>query len=229
MAVCRSGFYAWQKRPTSPRALENENLTQQIRVLYQESDQNYGSPRVHKDLKALGLACSEKRVARLMRLADLKAVLPRRFVVTTDSDHALPIAANLLDRQFGSETPDQRWTADITYVWTSEGWLYLWTSEGWLYLAVVLDLFSRRIVGWAMQPNMERSLVLSGLSMALASRQPNTGLLCHSDRGSQLDRSLVQPEAASLLAGLSQSRGIRAAISTKATEPEVNGCLTDCP
>ena len=113
MAVCRSGFYTGQKRPTSPRALENENLTQQIRVLYQESDQTYGSPRVHKDLKALGLACSEKRVARLMRLEGLKAVLSKRFVVTTDSDHELPIAANLLDRQFGSETPDRRSSSNI--------------------------------------------------------------------------------------------------------------------
>jgi putative transposase len=122
------------------------------------------------------VACSQKRIARLMRLADLKAVLPRRFVVTTDSNHTLPVADNLLDRQFGSAVPNTRWTADLSYVWT---------AEGWLYLGVVLDLFSRRIVGWAMGTTLERSLVLSALSMAIQNRHPEAGLLCHSDRGSQ--------------------------------------------
>ncbi len=111
-----------------------------------------------------------------MRLSDLKAVAPRRFVVTTDSNHSLPVADNVLERQFTSDMPNTRWTADITYVWT---------GEGWLYLSVVLDLFSRRIVGWAMGATLESSLVLSALEMALRSRQPAAGLLCHSDRGSQ--------------------------------------------
>jgi putative transposase len=176
MEVSRSGFYAFCKRPQSATEQANQVLVCQIQKVFQESKETYGSPRVYEELKELGIAGSEKRIARLMRLADLKAVLPKRFVVTTDSDHDLPIAENLLDREFGCDTPDRRWTADITYVWT---------SEGWLYLAVLLDLFSRRIVGWAMGTTLERSLVLSALDMALTSRTPEAGLLCHSDRGSQ--------------------------------------------
>jgi transposase InsO family protein len=176
MGVCRGGYYAWLKRPPSVREQANQLLTHKIQQVFAASDQTYGSPRIYQELNAQAVACSKKRVARLMRLGGLQAVAPRRFVVTTDSDHALPIADNLLDRKFGSETPDTRWTADISYVWT---------SEGWLYLAVILDLFSRRIVGWAMDPTLERCLVLSALDMALRTRQPKPGLLCHSDRGSQ--------------------------------------------
>ena len=176
MQVCRSGYYAWRKRPLSATRQANAQLTEQIKAVFARSDQTYGSPRVYEELREQNVACSQKRIARLMRLAHLKATLPRRFVVTTDSAHALPVAENLIDRQFGSDTPDTRWTADISYVWT---------GEGWLYLAVVLDLFSRRLVGWAMGTTLERSLVLSALSMAIRSRQPPDGLLCHSDRGSQ--------------------------------------------
>ena len=176
MNVSRSGYYAWLKRPPSQREQANRKLTEQIKTVFQESRQTYGSPRIYIELKEQNVLCSQKRIARLMRLADLKAVLPKRFVATTDSNHTLPVAQNLLDRQFGSDTPNIRWTADISY---------LWTSEGWLYLAVVLDLFSRRIVGWAMGTTQERRLVLSALSMAIGSRCPQAGLLCHSDRGSQ--------------------------------------------
>ena len=176
MTVCRSGFYAWCKRETSTRERANIELAKKIDVIYKESDKTYGSPRVYHELKGQGIACSEKRIARLMRLCDIKAVMPRRFACTTDSNHQLPIAENLLDREFGSETPDTRWSSDITYIWT---------GESWLYLAVILDLFSRRVVGWAMGTTLERSLVLSALDMALANRRPASGLLCHSDRGSQ--------------------------------------------
>jgi putative transposase len=176
MQVSRSGYYAWGKRAPSPRETANQQLTEKIKIVFLESDQTYGSPRIYEELKEQRIACSQKRVARLMRLCDLKAVLPKRFVVTTDSNHALPVADNVLDRQFGSDTPNTRWTADITYVWT---------AEGWLYLGVVLDLFSRRIVGWAMGANRERSLVLSALEMSIQNRHPQAGLLCHSDRGSQ--------------------------------------------
>ncbi len=176
MAVSRCGFYAFCKRPISATEQANHELTLQIQKVFVASKETYGSPRIYEELNALGIAGSEKRIARLMRLADLKAVLPKRFVLTTDSNHALPIAENLLDREFTSETPDRRWTADITYVWT---------REGWLYLGVILDLFSRRIVGWSMGTTLERSLVLSALEMALTSRTPEAGLLCHSDRGSQ--------------------------------------------
>lgn len=176
MQVARSGYYAWCKRPLSAREQANEQLTQQIHTVFEASKHTYGSPRVYEELRQQKVACSEKRVARLMRLAGFKASLPKRFVVTTHSDHDLPVAENLLDRQFGSDTPDTCWTSDISYVWT---------SEGWLYLGVVLDLFSRRIVGWAMGETLERSLVLSALDMAIQNRHPKAGLLCHSDRGSQ--------------------------------------------
>jgi len=172
----RSGFYAWRKRPKSERQIQNETLTEQIRAAHEESDQTYGSPRLSSELKAAGIACSQKRIARLMRLAKISAIGPKRFVVTTDSDHALPIADNLLARLFTAEAPDTKWTADITY---------LWTGQGWLYLAVILDLFSRRIVGWAMDQTIDRTLVLSALDMALLGRKPGSDLLCHSDRGSQ--------------------------------------------
>ncbi len=176
LQVGRGGYYAWLKRPLSERAQANAVLTEQIKTAFEESDQTYGSPRIFEELKAKTIACSQKRVARLMRAAHLKAVLAKRFVVTTDSNHALPVADNLLDRQFEVSQPNCVWTADISYVWT---------SEGWLYLAVVLDLFSRRIVGWAMGATLERSLVLSALDMGLRARHPASGLMCHSDRGSQ--------------------------------------------
>ena len=147
-----------------------------IKIAFEESKETYGSPRLYEELKAQKVVCSEKCVAHLMRRSDLKAVLPKRFVVTTHSNHALPVADNLLDRQFGAEAPNTRWTADIRY---------LWTSEGWLYRGGVIDRFSRRIVGWAMGTTLERSLVLSALSMAIQNRKPEAGRLCHSDRGSQ--------------------------------------------
>ena len=138
MQVSRSGFYAWRQRPQSARQQQNETLTEQIRTAYDQSNQTYGSPRVCEELHEQGVACSQKRVARLMRAANLNALLPKRFVVTTDSHHELPIAENLLARTFEVETPDTKWTADITYIWT---------VQGWLYLAIILDLFSRRISG----------------------------------------------------------------------------------
>ena len=174
--VCRSGYYVWRNRPPSPREKANAELTEQIKTAFAQNRETYGSPRVYQELREQNVCCCEKRVARLRRLADLKAALPKRFVLTTDSPHGLPTAENLLDRQFGSETPDTRWSGDITYVWT---------GEGWLYLAVILALFSRRVVGWAMSVTLERSLVVSALAMAVAGRQPSEGLLCHSDRGSQ--------------------------------------------
>jgi len=176
MQVSRCGYYAWCKRPQSAREQANQELTEQIKTAFEASDQTYGSPRLYIELQEQKIACSEKRIARLMRLCNLKASLPKRFVATTDSAHALPVAKNVLDRQFAVETPNARWTCDITYIWT---------SEGWLYLAVVLDLFSRCIVGWAMGSTLECSLVLSALGMAITNRHPQAGLLCHSDRGSQ--------------------------------------------
>lgn len=135
-----------------------------------------GSPRIHNALRQRGIRCGEKRVARLMREHGIRARRPRHRRSTTDSTHTLPVAENVLDRQFEVRVPNARWAADITY---------LWTCQGWLYLAVVMDLFSRRIVGWSMQQTLARSLVIAALQMALQARRPQPGLLHHSDRGSQ--------------------------------------------
>lgn len=147
-----------------------------IKSVFAGSDSTYGSPRIHKDLKESGIACGRRRVARLMRQNGIRPEPVKRFVVTTDSRHSLPVAQNVLDQQFEAQESDTRWACDITYIWT---------RQGWLYLSVVLDLFSRKVVGWSLRPTLERGLVVSALGLALSQRQPNAGLLCHSDRGSQ--------------------------------------------
>ena len=176
MQVSRTGYYAWRDRKPSQRQLQNETLSEKIKAIFQESKETYGSPRIYEELKENGVACSQKRVARLMQAQKISAVERKRFVITTDSDHEMPVAENLLARTFEAETPDTRWTADITY---------LWTGQGWLYLAVILDLFSRRIVGWSMSETIDRHLVISALDAAISGRNPSEELLCHSDRGSQ--------------------------------------------
>ena len=179
MHVTRSGFYAWRNRksqPPSPRQKENETLLLRIGKSFKDSKQTYGSPRILRDLKEEGFCCGRNRVSRLMRRAGLRPVVVPKFQVTTDSKHSLPLAENLLDRDFGAAEANRKWASDITYIWT---------REGWLYLAIVLDLFSRRIVGWSMQANLERSLVLRALESAICQRQPGDGLIHHSDRGSQ--------------------------------------------
>jgi transposase InsO family protein len=176
MQVSRSGYYSWKGRDTSERQLENERLTCQIGQFFARSNQTYGSGRILRDLREVGFRCGRRRVARLMRQAGLRAVVAPRFRVTTDSNHALPVADNLLGQDFGAVEANVKWASDITY---------LWTREGWLYLAVVLDLFSRRIVGWSMQKSLERSLVVDALGSALCQRHPEAGLVHHSDRGSQ--------------------------------------------
>lgn len=176
MQVSRSGYADWHKRLPSRRSLEEQKLLTSIRQEYHASRGTYGSPRLHRKLLQQGIRLSRHRLVRIMRKYEITARPLRRFVVTTDSNHELPVAENVLNRQFAATAPNTKWTADITYVWS---------RQGWLYLAVVLDLFSRRVVGWAMAETMERSLVLDALQMALASRKPAAGLLCHSDRGSQ--------------------------------------------
>lgn len=180
LAVSPSGFYAAQQRAPSARATRDEQLRVQIRAVHQKSRCRYGAPRVHNELTAVqGGRVAKKRVARLMRSEGLRGRRRRRFVPTTDSAHGAPIAPNTLDRQFAVATIpacDRIWTSDITYVPT---------REGWLYLAVILDLASRRVVGWALRTTLERALVLAALSMALTHRQPGRGVLHHSDRGSQ--------------------------------------------
>lgn len=176
MKVSRSGYYAWLNRPESKRNKENMQLVEQIRDIHVQSRQTYGSPRIYAELKSMAISCSENRIARLMKLNGIAVEKKKKFTVTTDSNHQLPIANNELDQQFAAQIPNEKWTADITYVWT---------RQGWLYLAVVLDLFSRRVVGWAMLPTLSRELVITALQMALWVRKPSKGLLHHSDRGSQ--------------------------------------------
>jgi transposase InsO family protein len=176
LKVSRAGYYAWGKRPTAHHAQEDQRLGLEIAAIYRENRGRYGSPRVHFELRERGHRTGRKRVARLMRTAGLRAREPRRFRCTTDSRHGLAIKQNLLDRQFTMPAANRGWVADITY---------LWTLEGWLYLAVILDLFSRRVVGWALNERLERGIVLDALNMALQHRHPPQGLLHHSDRGSQ--------------------------------------------
>jgi putative transposase len=179
LEVSPSGFYAWRNRPRSSRSRANERLSLEIRAVYSESDRRYGAIKIQKELNAKGVECGHNRVAKLMQEAGLKSKRSRKFRVTTNSDHCFPIARNELLRKFDlsmNKEADRVWASDITY---------LWTLEGWLYLAVVMDLASRRIVGWSMDHRLERFLPLSALSMALKRRRPRRGLLHHSDRGSQ--------------------------------------------
>jgi transposase InsO family protein len=176
LQVSRAGFYAWQARPPAPRARADARLGHEIGAIHAESRQRYGSPRIHAELAARGYRTSRKGVARLMRSRGLAARRRRRFRVTTESRHSLPIAPNVLARQFERAAPDQAWVTDLTYIAT---------GEGWLYLAVILDLCSRFAVGWAISERLTDALTLNALGMALARRRPPQGLLHHSDRGSQ--------------------------------------------
>ena len=176
LEVSRQGFYAWCRRGASRRKLDDVELAARIKAIHAASRGRYGSPRVHAQLRREGVRVGRKRVERLMRQQGLEARRKRKFRRTTDSDHDLPVAPNLLERNFETDGPNQVWVADITYVWT---------HEGWLYLAALLDLFSRRVVGWAMSTSLGRGLALDALHMALQGRQPPAGLVHHSDRGCQ--------------------------------------------
>jgi transposase InsO family protein len=177
LEVSASGYYAWRGRPESPRAAENRALLTGIRSVFARHRGRYGAPRIHAALRAEGRLVSRGRVERLMRCHGIRATTQRRFrVVTTDSNHSLPVADNLLDQTFLATRPNQIWLADITYIPT---------DEGWLYLATVLDLFTRKVVGWAMRDHMRQELTIAALSMAIQRRRPGPGLIHHSDRGSQ--------------------------------------------
>lgn len=177
LRVGRSGYYAWSKRKPSARAQANQALLERIRDVYQDSRQSYGSPRLRLALRAQGIACGRHRVARLMRASGLCARPKRRFrpQTTQRAGYVVP-APNRLNQDFVATAPNQKWVSDFTYIET---------GEGWLYLAVVLDLFSRRVVGWAMRATMDTALVKAALEMALEDRQPAEGLLHHSDQGCQ--------------------------------------------
>jgi len=176
LEVSDSGFASWQRGEGPRRWLSDRELLARIREIHQETRGAYGSPRIYQELKSLGIPVSRGRVERLMRENGLRGRHKRRFKATTDSKHTLPVAPNRLEQDFTTVRPDQVWTADITYIPT---------DEGWLYLAVVLDLYSRQIVGWAMRERMTKELVIDALRMAWFRRRPAPGLIHHSDRGSQ--------------------------------------------
>lgn len=176
MQVSRTGYYSWRRRGKSARQKEYEKLIPVVREAHRISKGTYGARRISKEIEAHGTTCGRNKARTLMKLAGAFAKQKRKFKVTTDSKHSLPVAANLLNREFKVEEPDRAYVSDITYVWT---------NEGWLYLAVVLDLFSRQIVGWSLNSRMSRKLIMDALRMAVWRRQPAPGLLFHSDRGSQ--------------------------------------------
>jgi putative transposase len=176
LEVSTAGYYAWRQRPVSPSQQRRDSLLVEIRAVHAEFKHRYGSPRIHAELVARGRSCCVNTVAKLMHDNDIRAKTARKFHHTTDSNHDLPVADNLLDRQFDPASPNESWVADITYIAT---------REGWLYLAAVEDLYSRMVVGWSMAEHMESRLVVDALEMAVRRRLPNEELLAHSDRGSQ--------------------------------------------
>jgi transposase InsO family protein len=200
LEVSPAGYYAWRARPESRRSTANRQLVNDIKRVYRDAYGRYGSPRIHIELKAQGRGVSRGRIERLMRHHGIRAIMARpRWVRTTDSRHDLPIAPNLLDRHFVAPAPNCVWLADITYVET---------DQGWLYLATVMDLYSRRIVGWAMADHLRTELPLAALRMAIAAKQPGPGLIHHSDRGVQY--------ASADYRKVIQSAGFQASMSRKA-------------
>lgn len=175
-SIERSGYYTWLNRKPSMKSLSNESLDKKIVDIFNRHHSRYGHPRITDELHEQGETCGKNRVYRRMISLGLKAKGKKKFKVTTDSNHNLPIAANLLNRDFSTTAPNQKWVGDITYIWT---------DEGWLYLATIIDLYSRAVIGWSIQPTMTRELVCDALMMALWRRGFPRGVLCHSDRGSQ--------------------------------------------
>ena len=202
LEVSASGYYAWRGRPESARAVANRALLADVRRLHAEHHGRYGSPRMHAALRAEGRTASRGHVARRMRRHGIRALAGRRFrPCTTDSRHYLPIAPNLLKQKFVASAPNRIWLADITYIGT---------GQGWLYLAAVLDLATRKIVGWAMRDHMRSELPLAALMMAAQRQRPAKGLICHSDRGSQY---------------ASEAYGKQIAVAESKTVDEPNGLL----
>lgn len=198
LAVSPAGYYAWAARPESRRTAANRRLVTMIRLIHAESRSTYGSPRVHATLQAQGQRIGEHRVARLMRTSAIRAKTVKKWRATTDSAHQYPVVPNTLNRQFAVAHPNQVWAGDITYVWT---------AEGWLYLAVVLDLYSRRVIAWGMGSRLTQELATAALIMAVEQRRPASGVLHHTDRGSQYAATLYRE----LLAG----HGLTASMSRR--------------
>jgi len=198
MQVSRSGYYSWEKRDKSARDQERERLIPKVKEIHKTSRKTYGSRRIAKELESLGARCGKHKAGTLMKLAGVEAKQRKKFKATTDSKHTMPVAPNLLERQFAVQTRDLVWVGDITYIWT---------TEGWLYLAVVIDLFSRRVVGWSINKRMTKQLVKDALLMAIWRRKPSPGLIFHSDRGSQYCSREFQK--------LMKGYGIRSSMSRK--------------
>lgn len=176
LEVSRAAYYKWKRRSPSARELRHERLLVSIQAAHKASRHRYGYPRIYRQLRREGVACGRHQIAQIMRCNGIQGRYKRKFRVTTVANARHPVAKNLLDRNFSPAARDRSWAADITYVWT---------LEGWLYLAVVLDLFSRRVVGWATSCRVDERLALDALEMAIAERQPAPGLVHHSDRGCQ--------------------------------------------
>lgn len=176
LTVSRSGYYGWRGRAPSHRAQANTRLTADVQRVFVEHQGRAGAPRITKQLREEGQVVGQNRVARVMRTDQLRAKAAKKYKATTNSNHNLPVAPNLLEQDFSAQTPNQKWVSDITCIWT---------DAGWLYLAVVLDLYSRLVVGWAMGERMTASLVCEALTLALWRRKMPTGVIVHSDRGSQ--------------------------------------------
>jgi putative transposase len=176
MEVSRSGYYKWLRHPESERERQHKEWTAQIKEVYDQSRQLYGSPKVTERLNQKGVIISQRTVTRIMKENGIRSKTVKKYKATTNSKHALPVQENVLDREFTASKPNEKWVTDITYVST---------AEGWLYLASVMDLYSRKIVGWHMSERMTKELVLQALKQAYGRQHPDPGLLHHSDRGSQ--------------------------------------------
>ena len=174
--ISRSGYYTWKTGDKSPRQQEREGLIPKVKAIHRQTKGTYGARRISEELKSMGEHCGRTKARTLMKLAGVKARQRKRFKVTTDSKHNYPVAPNLLERNFEISEPDRVYCADITYIWT---------AEGWLYLAIIIDLFSRQIVGWSMSNRIKKKLVIDALRMAIWRRRPKSGVIFHSDRGSQ--------------------------------------------
>ncbi|WLR52481.1 IS3 family transposase [Bacillus tianshenii] len=198
LGVSKSGFYAWRNRPKSEQKIRKEKLTSQIKQAHIQSGCVYGSPKVTRVLHNRGISVSQKTVSRIMSENDLRSKTVKKYKATTNSKHSFPVYPNLLNQQFQAEMPGEIWVADITYIWT---------KEGWLYLATVMDLFSRRIIGWQMDKRMTKELVITALRRALGKQKIQEGLIHHSGRGSQYASNEYQ----ALLRGF----GIRTSMSRK--------------
>ncbi len=176
LSVSGSGYYSWVDRSKSRRTSENQEILKEIKMIHTKHKSRYGSPRMHQDLLDKGYSCSENRVARIMAANDIRAIFKKKFFITTNSRHLFPVAPNILNRNFHADKPNKKWVSDITYIRV---------NQRWLFLCVIIDLYSRKVVGWSMDTNLRASLVTDAFLMATINRQPKPGLIFHSDRGIQ--------------------------------------------